>query len=117
MKCVFGATGAEENVTIKEVSTTWYAGGKGFSGGNESLGTSLRVWDKGYWMEMKTNSNGPEFPGLVTWTTTDPVVLQRLFTGSQKTVSFAVTPSTPNGPDAGKIAVDYAEVRIKYRRP
>ncbi|MBI5525326.1 MAG: hypothetical protein HY897_03260 [Deltaproteobacteria bacterium] len=68
------------------------------------------------WKVVATNNAAPGNPQLVSWTTTDPQVITRLFFGDQQTLNFAVTPVAPNGTGTGEISVDYAEVTVKYRQ-
>ncbi|MBI5527519.1 MAG: C-type lectin domain-containing protein [Deltaproteobacteria bacterium] len=78
-------------------------------------GVDLKVWDEGIWKTVAVNNSPPGSPALVSWTTTDAQVISRLFFGDQQTLNFAVTPTVPNGTGTGQIAVDYAEVVVKYR--
>ncbi|MBI5529276.1 MAG: hypothetical protein HY897_23370 [Deltaproteobacteria bacterium] len=111
----FAAAVAPATSTWLSVAGTFYSGGVGYPGGVATNGVDLKVWDEGIWKTVVVNNSPPETPALVSWTTTDPAVISRLFFGPQQTLNFAVTPSAPNGTGTGEIAVDYAEVTVKYR--
>ncbi|MBI5524772.1 MAG: Ig-like domain repeat protein [Deltaproteobacteria bacterium] len=106
--------------TILSVGARFYAGGVGYTGGAPASGTNLLAWDTvdAAWTVRATNTSGPGAPNLVQWSTSDTDTLNRLFSGDQQTLNFAVTPAYPNGSDLdlGQIAVDYAEVVVKYRQ-
>ncbi|MBI5525995.1 MAG: hypothetical protein HY897_06635 [Deltaproteobacteria bacterium] len=84
------------------------------------------------WKVVTTNNSPPGNPQLVSWTTTDPQVISRLFFGDggvapyrqqyiitvgyQQTLNFAVTPVAPNGTGTGEVSVDYTEVTVRYRQ-
>jgi hypothetical protein len=114
----------ESSISLS-VSTRWVAGGVGYPEGVTTNGAELLVWDEGQWKSIATNSASPDAPTEMTWTTVDPLQLNRIFFGDDKTLNFAVRPTAPNGtgkpgdPDNayGKIATDYVEVTVKYRLP
>jgi hypothetical protein len=107
------------------VTARWLVGGVGYPSGLTTNGSELLVWDEGQWKSIANNSAAPDAPEELTWATTDPLQLSRMFFGDNKTLNFAVRPTAPNGtgkpddPDNayGKIATDYVEVTVKYRLP
>ncbi len=135
----FAATGDEiATVEVESIEADFYAGGVGRTSAactTNVNGAKLWVWDKGSWKTIgggAQNTAAPGAPALLRWSTsTDtefnglPIAtyrdrVRRLFFGrDSQTLSFAVTPAQPNGClDAmGQVAVDYAEVRVRYRRP
>jgi hypothetical protein len=116
MGAVFASAGVSATPTWKSVSSTFYSGGVGYPSGVATNGVDLKVWDEGMWKTVATNNSPPNDPQLVSWTTTDPLVMSRLFFGDQQTLNFAVTPVAPNGTGIGEISVDYVEVVVKYRQ-
>ena len=88
-----------------------------------AAGAELLVWDEGLWKSAGKNATGKNGPfdatSVLTWTTSDATVLNRLFVGEEKSLNFAVRPINPNGSatGGGSIATDYAEVTVTYRLP
>jgi hypothetical protein len=113
----FAAAGVSTIPTWKSVASTFYSGGVGYPSSIATNGVDLQVWDEGQWKVVATNNSPSSTPTLVSWITTDPNVMWRLFFGDQQTLNFAVTPVAPNGTGTGEVAVDYAEVVVKYRMP
>lgn len=116
VEILFSAAEETTMLSMKSITTTIHAGGVGHPSGTTVNGVNLQVWDEGRWKVVATNDSPPDKPGLVTWTTSDPAVIPRLFFGDQKTLNFAVTPVAPNGTGTGQIATDYAEVVVRYRQ-
>ncbi|MBI5526160.1 MAG: hypothetical protein HY897_07480 [Deltaproteobacteria bacterium] len=117
METPFVVSGVSAAPTWKSVAATFYSGAVGFPGGVATNGVDLKVWDEGMWKAVATNNAPPGTPQLVTWTTTDPLVISRLFFGNQQALNFAVTPVAPNGTGVGEVSVDYAEVVVRYKLP
>jgi hypothetical protein len=108
MQVLFVAAGISTTYVAKSISSTFHSGGVGYPSGVATNGVDLKVWDEGMWKVVATNNAPPDNPQLVSWTTTDPQVISRLFFGDQQTLNFAVTPVAPNGTGTGEISVDYA---------
>jgi len=117
MNTSFGSAGLSATPDRKSVASAFYSGGVGYPSGVATNGVDLKVWDEGMWKTIATNNSPPNDPQLVTWTTTDPQVISRLFFGDQQTLNFAVTPVAPNGTGTGEVSVDYVEVTVKYKMP
>ncbi|MBI5290462.1 MAG: hypothetical protein HY872_01130, partial [Chloroflexi bacterium] len=112
----FSAASVAPTSNWQSVTATFYSGAIGYPSGVPTNGVDLKVWDEGMWKVVATNNAPPGNPQLVSWTTTDPQVIPRLFFGDQQTLNFAVTPVAPNGTGVGEVSVDYAEVTVKYRQ-
>jgi len=117
MQTAFEAAGVDASPTWMSVISTFFSGGVGYPSGVATNGVDLKVWDEGMWKTVATNNSPPNNPQLVTWATTDPQQISRLFYGDQQTLNFAVTPVAPSGTGTGEVSVDYAEVSVKYRMP
>jgi hypothetical protein len=108
-------TGASTPTWVS-LTATFQAGGTGYPGAVATNGVDLLAWEDGAWMGVASNTSSLGAPGLVQWTTTDTNEIARTLFGPQQTLNFAVTPSAPNGTGTGEVAVDYAEVTVKYRQ-
>ena len=91
------------------------AGGVGHPGGLETPGTALMAWREGMWPAVDTNDRGADQPGELRWGTADPEAIRALFFGDRRTLSFAIAPTADNGTGTAEVAVDYVEVRLRYR--
>jgi hypothetical protein len=85
-------------------------------------GANLKVWYEGRWRTVDDNASAasatPALPfQTLAYTATDTVEMSKLFFGANKSLNFAVTPIGPNGKGMGEVAVDYAEVVVKYKLP
>mgnify|MGYP001616666284 CR=1 FL=1 len=118
MQVPFVAASSDMAPAVGEVSVYLRAGGTGYSGGVRN-GVELMVWEQGRWRTVATNADGAGAPGTVQWSTTDAGTVPHLFHGPQRTLIIAVAPGYPTGAAAamGEVAVDYAEVTVKYRLP
>ncbi len=120
LKVFLSSAISSKTLMWNSINVFFRSGGIGYPSGIETSGTELKVWDEGVWKTVDDNNmspadleNDPE-SGRLEWTTTDPLVLNRIFFGDQKTLNFAVTPVAPNGTGTGVIATDYAEVIVRY---
>ena len=120
LKVFLSSAISSKTLMWNSINVFFRSGGIGYPSGIETSGTELKVWDEGVWKTVDDNNmspadleNDPE-SGRLEWTTTDPLVLNRIFFGDQKTLNFAVTPVAPNGTGTGVIATDYAEVVVRY---
>ena len=82
-------------------------------------GAELKAWTGLGWQVIDSTGTDPTAPEALTWQTTDPDELRRLFFGKtgEETLSFAVTPTAPNGcgSEYGQITTNYVEVTVSYR--
>jgi hypothetical protein len=114
----FSPFGMDPAAALQSVTAGFYAGGVGHSSGVETNGADLVSWDRGQWKTVATNQYAPGSPGPVSWTTSDAALMPHLFYGPlQNLLIFGVIPSAPDDTGAGKVSVDYAEVRVQYRLP
>jgi hypothetical protein len=122
-EAAFGDAAVPLAATFQSITASLYAGGVGYPAGVSTNGSDLWVWDEGRWKLVDQNVSGTTLPfEELTWSTTDAIVIGRLFVGDWKTLNFAVAPTTPNGMGTtagsyGAISVDYAQVTVKYRLP
>ena len=123
MSASFFSSGTSFNdIVLKSISTTFNAGGTGYTGESCSAvnGAKMMVWNTAYksgaWLEVATNTNGSSTPGLIEFSTDDPDIMGHIFFGDDESINFAVVPVSSNGcgTEMGSIATDYAEVVIKY---
>ena len=123
MQTAFNISGAKKWDQLTSVNATFYAGGISYPNATATNGAELIVWDEGLWKTVKQNTIGADGTfndtSKLTWTTTDPQVMYRLFTGDQRALNFAVIPDAANGSasDMGEISVDYAEIIVRYIIP
>jgi len=96
------------------LTATLLAGGRGHADGVQH-GAELHLWDEGRWRRVGRNDRPPDDPGPLEWTTADPDLVRRLLFGQDQSVNLAVLPLAPNGTGTASVAVDYAEVRVRYR--
>lgn len=116
--------------SVLGIDTNWVSGGTGYTAGGPQNGAALYIWDGGHWQATGiTNSATADTPADIAWSTsTDPEWasydnvtrvnrMQRLFTGIEHGISFAVAPRGQNRATASGavIASDYAEVSVRYR--
>jgi hypothetical protein len=112
-----------------------YAGGTFSPGLPASVGATLLGWTShsallgpGAWIELAANSSGvaAQQPYLATpsstvidWKAPSAAEARRFVTARDGQLSFQVRPSGTMGPDPGgaKVALDYIEVRLRYRAP
>ena len=112
----FDAVKAAE-VKLVSVTARINAGGYAAYGLDETPGLRLMVYDRGTFMPAAVAGHHSSDPGELTWTTRDPLQLQRLPVGERKEISFAVV--SPDLPGAGRaqVAIDQMEVVVRYRLP
>ena len=111
------AAGYGDNEKLEELSLVWVAGGQGYLDEEAVGGLILYVWDRGYWRKLTELADAlPDAPGTIIWSTTDTTLLQRLPSGAQKTISFAVATAHVNGRDYARVVSDYIELRLRYRK-
>jgi hypothetical protein len=138
MSVPFAASGETfQTVDIRSVTADFTAGGVGRAAATcttDANGAVLYVWDKGAWRAIggaAQNGSAPGVPTLLRYTTTAdtdfnalaPSVfadrVQRLFRGRNELgLNFAVAPVQSNGctNSYAQVGVDYAEVRVRYKR-
>jgi hypothetical protein len=106
-----------ENFEFKSVMASFAAGGEGYSGRTKVSGAMVRGWVEDRWVTLtdSSNSNGPDVPGEVAWSSSDPDLIGRMMFGPEQYLIFAATPAVPNGVGDGKIAVRDVRVTVKYK--
>jgi hypothetical protein len=90
----------------------------------------LLAWYDNEWHSLASNSDSAAVPGLVEWSTVDPVMIDKLYFGGGMKYNFAVVPIAPNGfgdpscvdpatnhCDMGQVSMEYMEVTVKYVLP
>ena len=110
---------------LQEATVRWKAGGVGYdSDGLPKYGVQVKVWDEGKWKEVAVHETAsPEEPQWVSWSTSEPLQLSRMFFGDEQYLISAISPLHPNGPGSaddpdenyGRIEVEYVEGTVKYR--
>ena len=85
------------------------------------LGASPGEWrDLGY-SSAGVSSQQPYLPlrieALIDWTEANPNTAQRYMVDGPKTMSFRCTPNGSSGAGAAEVALDYIEVRVRYKAP
>ena len=111
------SAGYGSNENLQKLSLVWVAGGQGYDGEEVAGGLALHVWDKGYWHKLAEFPDAvPDQPGTILWSTEDQELLQRLPTGLNKEISFALVPLHVNGRDYGTVVSDYVELRLQYSK-
>ena len=111
----FSASGAPADAALLSVETCWDAGG---APGGEQIGedgTILSVWDGLEWLPVARGEAPAVSPGRLCWSTSSAELLARLQSGASRTIGLAVTPRSPNGPARSRVAIDYAELVVRYR--
>jgi hypothetical protein len=105
------------DAAVLEMNLTWVAGAESTNVDQLENGVIFYVSDKSYW---KVLANEPTFgldtPGTYTWSSTDTALLSRLQKGAEDRVDFAVVPLYTNGPDYARVATDYVELTVRYRK-
>jgi hypothetical protein len=114
---VFAAAEAETGATVQSVTANWSTGGQGDLGGVSTPGAKAWYFDKGTFVPDKSNSANVGTSAPLQWTSSDPAQLARIFNGQGKEIAVAVTPVGANAADSAKVAVDYVELVVQYRRP
>jgi hypothetical protein len=106
------------------VSVTWRAGGEGHAATDpcEALpGAQVSVWSEGRWLGLAAHEADAETPDVLSWSTDDADVIQRLFYGApgEEVLIFGATPTADNGcgEDYGTLSTEYVEVVVRYRLP
>lgn len=138
MSARFAATGETlDAVSIQSVTSAWSAGARSRTSAacsTDAPGARLMIWDQGDWRHaagINENAATEASPAALTWSTaTDPELsaltpaqlqdrVRRLFFGrNDMSLVFAVRPLAGNGctTSMAPLAVDYAEVRVRYQR-
>ncbi|OGQ85981.1 MAG: hypothetical protein A2289_00415 [Deltaproteobacteria bacterium RIFOXYA12_FULL_58_15] len=114
--------GLESAPTFRSITPTFYAGGDAFPADANCLadpGAELLGWHRGGWVSLASTSDDAGHPEQMTYPITDPDMVGRMFVGGYQSLGFAVRANAASGcgASAGSVAVDYAEVRVKYRSP
>ena len=77
-------------------------------------GSQLMVFDRHSWLAVDENDAPLDEPAELTWSSTDPAQLARLFDSFDMRTSFAVTTAGPNGDGSARLQTSYAEVKVAY---
>lgn len=114
----FGRAGLAGDEQLLSITASFVAGGSGVEGPSARPGAALWAWDESTLTPAAQNGADPSRAGALVWTTADPARIARLFEGDEKSMTFVVAPAGANGRVLpARLAVDYAEVRVQYRRP
>ena len=111
-----------ETAEITSVSILFFAGGTGYPAPacTQQNGTEMFVWNSEYkggaWMKAGKNLAGSDSVDKLLFATENPDIIRNLFYGDEKSINIAVVPTYENGcgDEEGEIAVDYAEVVVRY---
>lgn len=117
MRVFFPATGqTSNNIAVNSIFAQFNAGGTGHNGALAVNGATMYVWKEGGWFEVASNNNSSASPSALTYTTSDPDMINIIFLGEEDSLNFAVTPVAPNGvsTEMASVSVDYAEVVVRY---
>jgi cysteine-rich repeat protein len=123
IKILFSAIDSSpQGFITNEITFNIVAGGTGYTGTNCSAlnGSKMVLWNTDYrggaWIQVAQNNNAAVSPGEISFTTTDPDLISHLFFGDERSINVAVAPTSANGCGnaMGSIAVDYAEVTVRY---
>ncbi len=123
MKTIFSVSGeTPDSAAILSFSADFTAGGTGYTGTGCGAvnGSKMMIWNTAYksgaWMEVASNTAGSSAVDNLEFSTTDPDLISHLFFGDEQSINVAVVPVSANGcgTDMGSVAVDYAEVIVKY---
>lgn len=137
MSVSFAASGeTPSSVAITSIEAGFIAGGRSRSTASCTTlvnGARVYLWDKGGWRDGGSlNAATYTTPASLSWTTGADTEfggmgqavfeerIKRLFFGrSSKSLNFAVASRATNGcvDDYARVTVDYAEVRVRYKRP
>ncbi|MFH1809969.1 MAG: kelch repeat-containing protein [Pseudomonadota bacterium] len=107
--------GVVDGANLGTMSATVYGGGSGAPGGIPATGSELLFWDQGEWLPVGANGDGVSAPSLIAWSTADSALLGRL--AARSTLILALVPAAPAGTRDSEVALDYAEVSLRYRLP
>ena len=96
------------------------AAGLGEVEGQRVAGLRLWTWQAGAWSLLAERSDGPSGrsrPPLTAleWPMEDPIGSRALVYAPTGALHLALTPAGPDGTGLGRLWVDYAEVRLRYR--
>jgi len=105
------------NLSIREISGRWTAGGTGFPGGMQTHGVTLSGLARhhNYWFPLADGTASAVAPAEVTFSTEDPALLDSLLASTQKELAIAVTPPA-SGTGVSAVASGYMEVTVAYAR-
>lgn len=110
-----GLAGTEQLLSI---TASFTAGGTGTVGAAPQPGAVLWAWDESTLAPTVQNAADAASPRQLVWTTSDPARISRLLEGDAQSMTFVVAPAAANSRAVpALLAVDYAEVRVQYRRP
>lgn len=115
----FRSSGAAANATVLRLDANFVVGGTGANGATIVNGADLLVWDGGLWRPVANNNAATTAPATLTFNSVDPLFLQRVFVGADRSLRFAVRPGDPNGQATAlsSVSTDLAEINVRYRLP
>ena len=117
------ASAEAPGASLMEVAATWHGGGVGYQsaaqGCDEQAGLQLAVWQQDSWEPLVAGPGAQDAPEQLTWSSDDRDWLQGLPFGASPTLTFAATPTAPNGCGGhyAELRTDYVEVSVRYRLP
>jgi hypothetical protein len=115
LQLAFATTGAPGAASFRVLGATFFAGGVGYPAGVATPGVELLVWDGGQWKAVGTNGGTPAAPRVLEWSETGSTSISRLL--RRPVLDLAVRPAAASGSQMAEVAVDYAEVTVRYRLP
>ncbi|HOB70584.1 MAG TPA: kelch repeat-containing protein, partial [bacterium] len=108
-----------DSFELRGVEAKIYSGATGY-GEEDVSGAELKVWLNGMWNSVDSNtvsheglSVDPE-NGMLYWSSDDRYILDKIVTGREKLINFALTPLFPNKTEKAVISTDYCEITVKY---
>ncbi len=115
----FRSSGAATSATILSLTSSIIAGARGAAGSASANGADLFVWDGGFWRPVSSNTAPVTTPAALPFSSTDSAFLQRVFSGPDRALRFAIRGGDPSGASSSvsSVSTDLAEVTIKYRLP
>lgn len=101
---------------IESVTARFSAGGTGEEGGSQVQGATLQAWLDGQWMPLAETSASAASPSLMAGSITGAAA-SRLAFGRDEAISISVVTHGASVRTMARLAVDMAEVRVRFRMP
>jgi hypothetical protein len=101
--------------TLLSISGGGSAGGTG--GGVD--GADLFLWDAGAWSPVASNAAAATAGSALSFSSSDPLLLDRVFVGADQAVRLMVRPGTSNGTATtlSSVSTGFSELTVTYRLP
>ena len=106
--------------SLEHLAVAVTAAGLGEVDGARHAGLELLAWEEGAWSLLAERRDGPSGRGAppltpLAWATSDAARARALLYAPDGALHLALTPVGPDGTGLGRLWVDYAEVRLRYR--